>query len=496
MYKNLEKVFTRLNRLYHLASIAGWDEAVMMPVGGSDARAKALAEVRVMGHEMLTDPRMEDWILKAEGEKLSEWQRANLREIKRVWMEATAIDSSLVEKLSLAGMKSEQQWRILRGQNNWKAFEPLMTEVVSLTREEAKQRAAKTGLSLYDSLKSKFEPGFTAENIEKVFAGLKKDLPPLIDAIIDKQKSRDTHFPKASYPIDKQKELGLMAMKAIGFNFDHGRLDVSHHPFCGGVPQDVRMTTRYREDNFFDSFMGVIHETGHACYEQNLPREWVEQPVGSARGMATHESQSLFVEMQMGRSLPFLKFVSPLIKKQFHNSIDGDAFWSEDNLFALASHVERGYIRVESDEATYPLHIILRFELERDLIEGRLEVKDLPEAWNAKMKQYLGLSTLGNDKDGCMQDVHWPSGSFGYFPDYTLGALIAAQLSRKMREALPDRDAQWARGDFKATFEWLKNNVWSQGSRYASTNEMLTQATGEPLNAQHFIAHLKHKYLS
>ncbi len=496
MYKNLEKTFERLSRLNHLASITKWDEAAMMPAGGGEARSKALAELSVMGHEILTNPRMADWITQAEGEKLDQWQKANLREIKRVWLEATAIDADLVEKQSLAGMKAEQSWRVMRGENNWKGFRPLLEEVVTLAREEAAQRAVKTGQLPYDSLLNKFEPGATAQVIEKVFAGLKKDLPPLVDEIIEKQKSKKTIFPKAQYPIEKQRKLGLEMMKAIGFDFNHGRLDVSHHPFCGGVPQDVRITTRYKEESFFDSLMGVIHETGHACYEQNLPEMWLEQPVGGARGMATHESQSLFMEMQMARNKYFLQFAAPFMKSHFNNSTDDAAMWSADNLFALASYVERGYIRVDADEATYPMHVILRFELEQDLISGRLEVKDLPEAWNAKMQTYLGLSTLGNDKDGCMQDVHWPSGGFGYFPDYTLGALMAAQFNQKMRSEIPDRNEQWARGDFKATFNWLKTKVWSQASHFSSADELLVQATGEPLNASHFITHLKNKYLS
>lgn len=496
MYKNLQKTFERLSRLNHLGSITRWDEAAMMPAGGGEARAKALAELNVISHELITDPRMGDWIAQAERESLDEWQKANVREIKRSWQISNSIAADLVEKQSLAGMRAEQSWRIMRADNNWKDFRPLLEEVVVLAREEAQQLGSKMGLSPYNALVNKYEPGATAEKIEKVFAGLKSELPPIVDQILEKQKTKNTIFPKAQYPIEQQRKLGLEMMKAIGFDFNHGRLDVSHHPFCGGVPQDTRITTRYKVESFFDSLMGVIHETGHACYEQNLPTQWIDQPVGGARGMATHESQSLFMEMQMARNKSFLQFAAPIVKSHFHNSVDDVGLWTAENLFSLASHVERSYIRVDADEATYPMHVILRFELERALIEGRLEVRDLPEAWNEKMQSYLGLSTLGNDKDGCMQDVHWPSGSFGYFPDYTLGAMMAAQLSQKMRKEIPDRNEQWARGDFKATFNWLKEKVWTQSSRFPSADDLLVHATGEPLNATHFISHLKEKYLS
>ena len=280
--------------------------------------------------------------------------------------------------------------------------------------------------------------------IDPVFSQLKEVLPKLIQQTIEKQKSEPTIQPKGPFSIEKQKQLGLKLMEAIGFNFNHGRLDVSHHPFCGGVPQDVRITTRYDETEFISSAMAICHETGHARYEQGLPKKWINQPVGHGLGMTVHESQSLLIEMQACRTLEFMNFLSPLVNKQFGN----DSAFSPENLLRLYTRVKPGTIRVDADEMTYPLHIILRYELEKQLIEGDMSITDLPDAWDAGMKQYLGLSTKDNYRDGVMQDVHWPSGAFGYFPAYTLGSLIAAQLFNAAKKARPDILDQISTGNF------------------------------------------------
>jgi carboxypeptidase Taq len=267
----------------------------------------------------------------------------------------------------------------------------------------------------------------------------------------------------------------------------HGSLSISHHPFCGGVPTDVRITTRYKSSEFLSSLMGILHETGHALYEQNLPREWAHWPLGKARGMAVHESQSLFVEKQIGRNPAFWEWALPIVERHLGED------WSKEDILAHVHRVERGLIRVDADEVTYPLHVILRFELEQELISGRLEAQDLPEAWDAKMTEYLGLSTIDTPQDGPMQDVHWPSAAFGYFPSYTLGAMIAAQQWAKIEEEIPDVEEQFAAGRFDAVNEWRREKIWSQASRW-STPELIERATGEPLNAAHFRRHLERRY--
>jgi carboxypeptidase Taq len=276
-------------------------------------------------------------------------------------------------------------------------------------------------------------------------------------------------------------------MEAVGFDLTRGSLSVSHHPFCGGVPSDVRITTRYRTTGFLSALMGILHETGHALYEQNLPQDWSHWPLGKARGMAIHESQSLFVEKQIGRNPAFWRWALPVVDSHLGES------WSLDDILPHVHRVERGLIRVDADEVTYPLHVILRYELEQGLIAGKLDVADIPEAWDAGMRDYLGLSTIDNPGDGPMQDVHWPGGAFGYFPSYTLGAMMAAQQWAALVDEHPDTDDAIARGDFSAVNEWRRERIWSQGSRW-STPELMQRATGGKLDARHFIAHLQKRY--
>ena len=279
-------------------------------------------------------------------------------------------------------------------------------------------------------------------------------------------------------------------MQLLGFDFEGGRLDESTHPFSGGVPEDTRLTTRYREDDFVQSLMGTIHETGHARYEQGLPREWLTQPVSQARSMGLHESQSLSFEMQLGRSKEFVALLAPRLAAFF----GAQAAFEPPALYRLLTRVEPGLIRVDADELSYPAHVILRYRLERNLIEGKVEADDIPALWDESMQALLGLDTRGNFKDGCMQDVHWSEGAFGYFPCYTLGAMYAAQWFAAIRRAHPDLDARIARADFCPVFDWLRDNIWSQGSRW-STDELARRASGEPLNTAHFRRHLEARYL-
>lgn len=280
-------------------------------------------------------------------------------------------------------------------------------------------------------------------------------------------------------------------MKALGFDFDHGRLDESHHPFCGGTYDDVRLTTRYDDGDFTSALMGILHETGHAMYDQGLPKEWRGQPVGSDRGMSVHESQSLLIEMQACRSSEFLEYAAPLLRKTFGGS--GEA-WSVENLTRLYTKVDKGFIRVDADEVTYPAHVILRFNLERAAIAGDLQMADLPGAWNEGLKDILGI-TPPTDREGCLQDIHWYDGAWGYFPTYTLGAMTAAQLFAKAKSDVPEILPSIAKGDFAPLMGWLRVHVHAKGCSL-STQELITEATGEPLNAQYFKAHLKARYLN
>ncbi|MEK9868790.1 MAG: carboxypeptidase M32 [Gammaproteobacteria bacterium] len=492
-YEQLTEHYKKVGDLRHVYMITSWDEAAMMPIGGGEARGEALASLDVVIHEMVVNSQVGDWIETCSNLDLDDWQQANLREIKREYDEMTCLPSDFVRTQSVARAKAEQAWRLLRGENDWQTFLPLLEEVVTHAREEAEVRSARTGLGKYDALLETFEPGMRGVVLDDLFARLKTTLPDMVTAALDKQAQRPLLPLGDQFDIDKQRELGLRVMDLLGFDFDHGRLDVSHHPFCGGVKEDVRITTRYTTDNFVESLMAVVHETGHAMYEQGRPKGLSGQPVTNARSAGVHESQSLMMEMQIGRSRQFLGFIAPIIRDVFGVS-DSQPAWSDQNLHRLYTRVERSLIRVDADELTYPLHVILRYEIERALIEGAIEARDIPALWDEKMMAYLERDTRGDYRNGCMQDVHWSASLFGYFPTYTLGAMMAAQQFAAMQQALPDVLANIGTGDLTAAVGWLRENIHNQGSRL-KTAELMTEATGETLNADYFLSHLQRRYV-
>ncbi len=490
-YQQLQHIFSQLSDLNNLQALAHWDEATMMPVGGGTSRARALSTLSAVIHQKLTNTQVSDLINEAQGDSsLEAWQQRNLELMQRQYQQATCLPVKLVTEISEKSALCEQAWREHRAQNNWQDFEPKLEQLFQLIRESAQIRGEIEQRSPYDVLLDEYSPGVSQEMINPIFDQLKIELPPLINEIIEKQKSIKITEPEGPFDIKKQRMLGLEVMKHIGFDFHHGRLDTSHHPFCGGSSDDVRITTRYNTNEFLSSLLAICHETGHACYEQGLPKQWHGQPVGLALGMSVHESQSLIIEMPVCRSLEFMQFLEPHVIDTFGKQ----TAFSAENLFHIATRVEKSLIRVDADEVTYPLHVILRYEIERDLFSGKLAIKNLPDAWHDKMHSYLGLSTKGNDQNGAMQDVHWPSGGFGYFPAYTLGRLIAAQCYQSALRAHPNIPQQIQQGDFKPLTDWLHTHIHSQGSRY-TMDELLQQATGEMLNPQYFIEHIKKEYL-
>lgn len=489
-YAELCRAYTRLYRYQHLAAIVGWDRNAMMPSKGNDARAAAEAELSTLMHSMRTDPKLKEYLHAAENESLDELESANLREMQRDWRSANALPEALVEAKSLAGAKCEHAWRTQRFANDWVGFLANFREVVRLAREEAKLLSDETELSPYDALMDQYEPGMRSSDVDRIFGDIKQWLPELIGRVQTKQSKEQLVQPIGPFPIDVQREISLAVMSVLGFDFAAGRLDESAHPFSGGVPEDVRLTTRYRDDDLFQSLVGTIHETGHARYEQNLPRKWLGQPIGVARSYGIHESQSLFFEMQLACSREFVGIIAPMLASHFG---DQPAF-EPDNVYRLLTRVKPGFIRVQADEVTYPAHIIVRYEIERALIQSDIEPDDIPVLWNEKMQTLLGIDTCGNFKDGCLQDVHWPQGAFGYFPSYTLGAMYAAQWAATMRKTIPDMDAQIAKGKLEPIFEWLDQNIWSQASRW-ETPELVQRATGTTLDPNYLRQHLERRYL-
>lgn len=491
-YADLSNRFSRISALSNAMGTLHWDTAAMMPAGASGARSEAMALLAVLRHDMVTDPALGDLVsAAAEQDGLGEWERANLAEIVRIHTIETALPADLVAASSKAVSICEMTWRKARQESDFPTLLPYLAEVLRLQREIGAAKGERLGLGAYDALLNDYEPGGRAGAIDALFDDLADFLPGFTEEVLAVQARRpaDPEL-EGPFPVETQRALGLRLMTALGFDFERGRLDVSTHPFCGGSDNDVRITTRYDEADFTSALMGVLHETGHALYEQGRPQAFLAQPVGSARGMSVHESQSLLIEMQACRSAEFIRFVAPILREAFGGS--GPA-WEEDALRRRYTRVERGFIRVDADEVTYPAHVILRYRLERAMISGDLALADLPGAWNDGMKTLLGV-VPPNDRVGCLQDIHWPSGGWGYFPTYTLGAMTAAQLFAAAKRAVPDILEKIAQGDFSPLVGWLRASVHGLGSLLA-TDELLTRATGAPLDASFFKAHLRRRYV-
>jgi carboxypeptidase Taq len=492
-YAELERRFGRLSAINRAGAILNWDRSTMMPEGASEDRADQLATLNVLAHEIIVAPDMPDLLSRAEEGcgALGVWQAANLREMRHAWTHANALPADLVEARTRAASACEMAWREARKAADFERLLPTLDEVVTLTRRVGEAKAAALGLPLYDALLDEYEPGGRSARIDTLFGELRAFLPDLLRRVTERQKRMGAPLPlDGPFPVEAQRGLGERLIRTIGFDFTHGRLDVSAHPFTGGTPDDVRITTRYDEADFARALMGVLHECGHALYELGLPSDWRRQPVGNARGMVLHESQSLLMEMQACRSDAFIAFAAPLMRAAFGKT--GPA-WEADNIHRLYTRVAPGFIRVDADEVTYPLHIMLRYRLERAILGGDLALADLPGAWNDGMKELLGI-VPPDDAVGCLQDIHWPDGAWGYFPTYTLGALAAAQLFAAARKAEPSLMAAIGQGDFAPLLSWLRANVHSKGSP-ADTDTLLTEATGAPLDTSAFKAHLESRYL-
>ena len=403
----------------------------------------------------------------------------------------SCVPTDLIERTTHSALKTQQAWRVMRSENNWSSFKPLLKETFQYVKECAQIRAEVFNLDIYDSAIDEFNHGITQNDIDPVFDKLKSVLPDLIQEVMEKQKSQPVLKPIGNFSISNQKQLSKELMKILTFDFEHGRLDTSHHPFCGGIPQDVRLTTRYDITDFTSSLMAVCHETGHAKYEQQLPKKYIDQPVGKYLNIAIHESQSLLIEMQACRTLEFMRCIEPLVINFFGDKKEHKA----ENLYKIYTKVEPGLIRVDADEVCYPLHVIMRYEIEKNLFHNKISIDDLPEVWDNYMKRFFDINTENNYKDGVMQDVHWPSGGFGYFPAYSFGSMIAAQLFKTAQQEISGLLGNIEKGDFHPLFNWLEKNIHSKGS-LLTYHELIKSVTGEALNPDYFLSHLKNRYLN
>lgn len=487
-YDKLTAHFQKISHFEHFSALGDWDQAAMMPMGGNSDRGDAMAELARHIHTLKTSTVLAEHLHSATDESLTTEQQANLREMQYQYQQANLVPGDLVQAKTKMAYQCENAWREQRKNNDWQGFKPNLKAVIALAKEEAQIRGEAQNISPYDALLNKFELGMTSAKLEQTFGGLKNWLPTLIQEVLAKQANEPKLTLNGPFDVSAQQALGRDVMDFLGFDFNHGRLDISSHPFCGGVPSDVRITTRYNEADFSSAIMGIIHETGHARYEQGLPQAWRGQPAGLARSMGIHESQSLFCEMQLGANPAFLRQLQPKIAQHLN------CHFSAQELAQHYTRVAPELIRVDADEVTYPCHILLRFEAEKAFIDGSLTVDDLPDFWSTQMQQLLGINTDGNYQDGCMQDIHWAVGELGYFPSYTLGAMYAAQCRFAMEKALGPIETLIDAGKLNSVFQWLSEHIWSKGS-LLTTDELIRQATGETLNGQYLERHLRQRYL-
>jgi carboxypeptidase Taq len=491
-YKQLEHEWQRLHALSGALSLLRWDAAVMMPRGSADVRGEQLAAIETEQHAVLTSPKVSRLLDRAlaGAASLDDWERANLREMVRQRDHAIATPVSLISRLARATSVAEVRWAEAREKQDFSIFAPHLDEVLLLVRDKAALLGQARNLAPYDALMDGFTPGVRSAEIDPVFRSLSRRLPGLIREAIERQGSIKILPVTGKFTPGRQRALIVEVMKAFGFRFDRGRLDESDHPFTEGVAGDIRVTTKLDQANPFSGLLAALHETGHVLYDLGVPREWRAQPVGKERGIALEESQSLLIEMIICRSRPFLQYLRPLLEKHF--GVRGPE-WDPENLYRVLTQVRRSAIRINADELTYPMHIVLRYGIERNLLDGRLAVRDLPDAWNQGMQDRFEIRPA-NAAEGCLQDVHWAHGAFGYFPSYALGAVIAAQLFGTMRAETPDLDEHIAAGRFATVTDWLARNVHAEGARL-TPQEMVQKVTGKGLSAAVALRYLEARYL-
>ena len=490
-YETLNRAFARAAKINTAALKLGWDQRVMMPPGGAADRGEELATLAALAHEIAASPEVADALAAVDTAALEPWQAANVREMRRRHAHAAAVPSSLIEAGETAGARCEMAWREARKSGDFASLLPLWRPVIANMREVAAAKAEALGVSPYDALMDPYDPGRRSAQVAALFDDLEAFLRDALPKVRDRQAGEPVpQLPPGPFPAEQQRELGKRVMAAVGYDFQHGRLDDTTHPFSTGSRGDARVTARWDEADFTSGLMAVLHETGHALYTRGRNPDFAWQPVGSHRGMTIHESQSLCLEMQIGRSHAFTKFWAPLAQ----NTFSGDGpMWHADSLHRWTTRVEPGFIRVDADAVTYPLHIILRFRLEQRLVDGSLDPADVPEAWDAEMETLLGIRppTLSQ---GCLQDIHWFYGAFGYFPTYSLGAMAAAQLFQAVERAEPGLNKALEQGNAEPVISWLRTHVHEVGCLH-EPDDLLQAATGSPLGSDAFKRHIQERYL-
>lgn len=481
-YFELEAIFKEIGILKSVKALVQWDNDVNMPKGGSSLKSEQMKFLSGLIHDKITDPKIAELIAKSSSG--DEWQKRNLQLIEQEHLLSKVYKKDFVKKFTEACLVCELNWRRAKEESNYKLFANYFSEVLKFVQEKSIINSEALNLKPYDALLEEYDPGRKSEEIDQLFNDLELFLPNIIKTLREKENKDNLVL---SLSAEQQKQIGSKIIEKIGFDFNRGRLDTSSHPFSIGLsPDDVRITSRYSSDNIFSSLFAILHEAGHGIYEQNLPKEYLFQPVGGACGMMIHESQSLFVERHIGLNPGFIEFILPLYKQLVNCD------YTAKQIYDHLHKIDTSLIRVDADEVTYPAHIILRYKLEKALLSGDLSVNDLPDAWNELSFKLLG-SKPKSLKDGVLQDIHWAWGAIGYFPTYTLGAIFAAQIDESIRKTI-QLDELLAKGDFKQVFNFLKEKIHTSGSRFNS-NQLIFNATNKPLQVETFKSYLTNKYI-
>ncbi|MFC7027378.1 carboxypeptidase M32 [Halomicroarcula sp. GCM10025324] len=482
-----EAFIDHVKRLHYVGDAGGvlqWDQQVMMPDAGTPARAKQSSAISTLHHELLTDDQLAGWLDELGDADLDAEQEAVVREVRRDHERAVRVPSDLVERLSEASSNALPVWKEAKADDDFDAFADTLREMVDLRREYAE--AIDPDRDPYEVLFEEYEPYLGIDTAEAVLTTLREELVPLIDDIAASDVTLASPF-EGTYDDDTQHALVEAALDTLGYDWDRGRLDTAPHPFSTGTQFDARVTTRFTPDDPLDALGSTIHEFGHATYTQGLPREEYGTPLGDNRDLSVHESQSRFWENHVGRSRPFWDLFAPTVNDHLGTDATPREFYEAAN-----EVYDDNLIRVEADELTYHMHIVLRFEIERDLIRGDLEVEEVPQVWNDKMEQYLGVRP-DTDAEGCLQDIHWTNGAIGYFPTYSLGSVLAAQLAHHVDADVDDFDGTVRAGEFGPIHEWLTEHIHRHGARY-TTDDLIEEATGEAFSADYFVEYADEKY--
>lgn len=488
-YKEFEKLMEKIKIFEGISGKLLWDQQTYMPKKGVYILSKENELIESYIHEIITSPRTGRLIEKLESniENLDDYQRANVREMKRIYERNVKVPTSLVKKMSNATTKGYEIWVRAKKRSDFSEFEPQLEKIIDLKVKYA--NFIDPDKNPYEVLIEGYEPFVELDDMRRIFSELKRELTPFISKVIDSESIVDKGFLKRTYSTKKQTELCKFLAKKIGYDFDRGRLDETVHPFTSGAgPSDMRITTWFDVHDLRKSIFATIHEAGHGIYEQGILEDQMFTLVGSPRSLGVHESQSRLYENNIGRSKEFWKLFFPKVKETFPRQLRK---YNVEDFYEFVNMVKPSFIRVLADELTYNLHILLRFETEDDVINGRMKVKDIPELWNEKMEEYLGIIPK-NDRDGALQDVHWSIGYFGYFPTYTIGNVLAAQIFETMNKKIKVRE-KIREGNFQEIKGWLNKNIHEKGSLY-TTDELIKKATGKKLGTNDFLKYVKRKY--